>query len=653
MDQLRAIRHLLLAEIRTTADRLEASGATTKARRLHAFADDLHFRPLANASGAEAALRVSAKSDPGAALVLPREDFQLYKRNSGEFSPTDVDLACEQNHRAIQNATRVLLATSRDVGDLLDDVKQHRQLPLLNKVTGDSVLVGHSAISWALLGLMVATFCVSLWQGTRQFNFFDSTYLLENIHRIRQGDVPYRDFSLVLPPIHYYFQLAIHSVAGDRVFGLLFVSCIMQSLLPMLCFMTCRMINPDRLMNLFCAAISASGGITLVGFPLYDTDAGFFFVCGVMSLLLWERNTNYPFWLGMVSGSFFALVALTKYNMGLPVLLGLCIVLSIAKFLYPRMPLSRTLVIPCSAATLIGLVLGTFAIHGAFDDLVQQTWVLPSQKRLDFWPNLLAAVPWPIDFHTPWSIHGWIWRFVLMIGCVLPFVGWLTGTHRHPLAFLTPILCVAIILGAFQSQQLGSLYGVYPALAIIICGIHRAFSPLFPRFSRILLIAISLTLLLTSWHMIAANRRLNFLAFPTKDVVPIDLPHLSGMNASRHQQDRFNQMIDTSESMIPPSDTVYFFPGDGPFYYVTGRRCPVRNYQAWPDTGFDESATILELSAKRVDWLIVEKRWNSLKHKPPALDGNLRLSAWMSKEYERVHHANGYSFLRRHHNEYD
>src|SRR5271154_3333580 len=55
------------------------------------------------------------------------------------------------------------------------------------------------------LGLVVsALVCLNVfmayWRGTHMFNFSDSGYLLENLHRIYDGQVPYRDFFLSLPP---------------------------------------------------------------------------------------------------------------------------------------------------------------------------------------------------------------------------------------------------------------------------------------------------------------------------------------------------------------------------------------------------------------------------------------------------------------------
>src|SRR5271154_5788737 len=72
----------------------------------------------------------------------------------------------------------------------------------------------------AVLLLTGLNFFLAYWRGTHSFNFSDSGYLLENLHRMRDGLVPYRDFFLSLPPAHHYACAAVWWLFGDQAYFL-------------------------------------------------------------------------------------------------------------------------------------------------------------------------------------------------------------------------------------------------------------------------------------------------------------------------------------------------------------------------------------------------------------------------------------------------
>ncbi|HET7439848.1 MAG TPA: hypothetical protein VFJ47_00990, partial [Terriglobales bacterium] len=62
--------------------------------------------------------------------------------------------------------------------------------------------------------LFLATAAVSVWQNSRLAVLFDLTFVLENAYRISLGQVPYRDFPFVYPPLTFLIQASVTKLGG-------------------------------------------------------------------------------------------------------------------------------------------------------------------------------------------------------------------------------------------------------------------------------------------------------------------------------------------------------------------------------------------------------------------------------------------------------
>jgi len=69
----------------------------------------------------------------------------------------------------------------------------------------------------AAVSLFAATACVVLWQNAHVAILWDTSYLLDSAARIAAGQMPYRDFPFVHPPLTFLVQAAIIRFTG-RVF---------------------------------------------------------------------------------------------------------------------------------------------------------------------------------------------------------------------------------------------------------------------------------------------------------------------------------------------------------------------------------------------------------------------------------------------------
>src|SRR5258705_6397844 len=62
--------------------------------------------------------------------------------------------------------------------------------------------------------LFAATAAVVAWQNSKLGVLWDLSFELENAYRIALGQVPYRDFPLVYPPLTYAVQAALIKLTG-------------------------------------------------------------------------------------------------------------------------------------------------------------------------------------------------------------------------------------------------------------------------------------------------------------------------------------------------------------------------------------------------------------------------------------------------------
>ena len=66
------------------------------------------------------------------------------------------------------------------------------------------------------------------WQWIDNLAIFDLNYFVANSNRISMGEIPYKDFILVLPPTTYLIQASIFKVFGNNIFSIIIPSIIMN-----------------------------------------------------------------------------------------------------------------------------------------------------------------------------------------------------------------------------------------------------------------------------------------------------------------------------------------------------------------------------------------------------------------------------------------
>ena len=214
---------------------------------------------------------------------------------------------------------------------------------------------------------------------------------------------------------------------------------------------------------------------------------------------------------------------------------------------------------------------------------------------------------------------------------------------RPTLLTLLPVILLKTIHGAFLSQQLwGSTYALWPLLILLLVLILRE-AP-FDRLATPLTLTITATFLVCGTLYALSRDRLsyNHLDGP---VAHATLPSLRGMATPGPYLPNFEQLIRTTNTLIPPGDGIVLLPGQEPFYLTTGRtpRFPVLLLD--PATNpYSPIQFRDEARHRNIQWLIVNTNLQLMADPIPNLPDYIRT---LQPDFTLVRTLPGYAIYHR------
>lgn len=255
----------------------------------------------------------------------------------------------------------------------------HRVQSIINSI--DNKKKNLTGISLALLAIAAAL--INLWQSYRGVPLIDYAYQADAAYRIYQGEMPYRDFFLVLPPGIYYYMALIMSLSGGynhlaQVFGTMLVS----ALTIMVSFGVIREITGSPSISLICTFPLILSGHAIYAFPNYDIAVCLFIMLTLLTGYFAQSSQKDSRVLGLISGITAAITALIKQNIGLPFILlwlgGLFFVFLISG---KRRDMSFAIWSSIGVVMVIGAFLAWLAGSGALSSYFLQVFEFPSRVR--------------------------------------------------------------------------------------------------------------------------------------------------------------------------------------------------------------------------------------------------------------------------------
>ena len=183
----------------------------------------------------------------------------------------------------------------------------------------------------AAAGLFFATAAVVLWQNAHVAVLWDASYTLDSAMRIALGQMPYRDFPFVHPPLTFLIQAAIIRLTGRVFFHHVLYAAVMGGLGTVLAWRIVLRMLLQHVRFAFTIALLLAAPLTFLGvysilpFPFYDCDCALAILAAVWCLERLDSadaNSGGTRWRGFTAGGAICLPLFVKQNMGLPFLLA-------------------------------------------------------------------------------------------------------------------------------------------------------------------------------------------------------------------------------------------------------------------------------------------------------------------------------------------
>jgi uncharacterized membrane protein YeaQ/YmgE (transglycosylase-associated protein family) len=261
-------------------------------------------------------------------------------------------------------------------------------------------------------GLFAATACVVLWQNAHVAILWDTSYVLDSAARIAAGQMPYRDFPFVHPPLTFLVQAAIIRFTG-RVFfhNVIYVALVggLGTVITWRLALAALRVNLDgasprgrnaawMIALLVAAPLIFLGIYSIIPIPEYDGDCAFWILVALW--LLQRADAKRSVASGLIAGAGACVPLFFKQNMGLPFLLAvigavllLLVVGRVRRGQDPDDLPEAGVLVAILAGVCATLVSAAIALHWTVGirNYVHWTIDFAGQRRLPGWGDMLAV----------------------------------------------------------------------------------------------------------------------------------------------------------------------------------------------------------------------------------------------------------------------
>jgi acyl dehydratase len=546
--------------------------------------------------------------------------------------------------------------------------------------------------------LFAATAGVVLWQNSRLTVLWDLSYILDSSWRMALGQMPYRDFPFVHPPVTFLIQAAIMRVTGRVFFHHVLYAAVVGGLGTVVAWRAALEMLRGRVPYAWATAAMLAAPLVALGVygifptPFYDCDCAFAVLVAVWLL----QRVNRGVWWGFGAGIAIVVPLFVKQNIGLPFLVvtttGVA-VLFIARgarrgsFLTPGLTLLAILAGAWFAVAAAGLVLDTTAGIGNY---IEWTMRFPAQRRI---PSMADMVAIYTDESLSWTLACVLvglamWRFLavrwarlLGLACVVaPFLWPLAMVLRTddgddrassllavwPLVLiaaavafvwelrrglelerLMPVFLLAAINGAFLSKQVwGSTYAIWPLLILLIAWMIGALASAEARWlAPVFAGMVGVSLLVCGGLYVRSEERLSYARVMDGPLMHSTLPELRGMAVQGPYLPNFEELLAFAAANIPRGDGLVIIDGEDPFYFATGRtpQFPVLLFDPTTQPYSPQRLREIEV-AREIRWVVVKRELQIVED--PAPDKAATISA-LTEGFELERKLAGYDVWRR------
>ncbi|MFY9224432.1 MAG: hypothetical protein WAQ98_17295 [Blastocatellia bacterium] len=580
-------------------------------------------------------------------LTVDKKEFSFYQR---------ADINKTENTQKLYQIGEDLAATNNEKKAREILVKFFLKANLPNNFFGETAketkpTTKFDWLAWGAVFLIAIAASILTWyQGTKTFNLIDNTYTLEIAWRILQGEIPYKDFTLVVMPGVYLKQALLMKLFGSQAIVGLWWTMFAMALTVLLIHLILKLIDTPRWMAVGLCLIVLGGGHIVRPYIWYDVDT--LLLCFVSySLLLWSEKkyslNKGIFFIGLLA----FLPVIFKQNLGIAHLVIVSSIIYVQWVIFPnRFSWSKAILFHLGIFAGIAILMLPFLYLGAAKELIHNTFFLAAELRVGY--NVLEFISFfkPIPPSYYYSnvennpnldlIPFFMGSFLLWGSSFLVLLFWFVGTHRKISYLLMPIWILGISLAGVYTVGTGSVPALVP-LVVILIALFWGFVKHFPALSKsgfylFLIFPFFLSYLAISYAL--SGRQMFFYKNAFVSPTSFKSERLKGMYSSPDVVESLDAIVSFVNN-LPTEDTVALIPTEDPIYFLTNRKSPLNLVQRFRQTGGDpDTKYVFELERVKPTW-IINKLSPQFNLWPPLTQLEFD---WLKANYQALPSTNGY-----------
>lgn len=492
---------------------------------------------------------------------------------------------------------------------------------------------------------IIVFFSISIiyWQNGRILPLIDYSYQIENAYRILVGQIPYKDFFLVLPPGTYLYMALIMKIFGfSNIFQTIFLM-ISSIIIVFTTYFILKCISKKQPINKFLLLPLIVSGYSIYPFASYDISATLFMLLGwTMIWYIYKKNNNLTIYL--LTGLIISIPSFFKQNTGLIYSLFSFILIFYEAYSSKENKWKKILFLTTGIAVPYLIFSIYLSLNHSFQDFIFQIFVFPSRIRspiisfkkilIDFFEKinfihyisffliyiicmskkiinknkeiliililLISTILFPILYSFWISIYknskeflyifSYVSKYYLSIWYLIisiltfyilkNFFSKNINIRNKIFYIIFSIEIIIICLSSFLSQGIdGSTYGIYPLFIIMLSLILKELKLNFKNINWNRYI-LYFSILITINLSVSVIYNIRLSYFSKSGtIIKASIPEMKGLSTPGPWIKEMENMIDYVKYNIPSNETIISVPGEDPFYFLLKRKPVISFFQ--------------------------------------------------------------------------
>ncbi len=453
--------------------------------------------------------------------------------------------------------------------------------------------------------LAIFSFLLPYLFGGRGLVYHDQSIIIDGAWRIWNGQIPYRDFSVIHGPLIFYLQVLAFKVFGLWVFSAVIQAAVLNAVATLLTYWGVkRFLQMDEFWAIGAALLTAYWFFTPLSWPWFETVG---YLCFLIScLLIWSGRSSTIF----LAGVFIGLALLSKANMALAVLLVCPAVLYL--LLQPGNKKRGSFWFLAGALSLLMswffYLVVTGSLGGAWVDLFVRASRINRFDRITALPLMM--------------VENSLTLFVFIAGCCFWIEKDWQKKRANGLAALLGIFQIVVGLFSAAAATENNIVFIGWMWVLLVRGLPWQ-DLLSMKKQKVVFTALLAVFMIfghqTGYYRVCWQYGFGSIASSAKKLVPLSHPRLKNILVQLPYGSELKELLDWCEQEVKKEDRIFVIPAINLLYFVLDKVPPhpyvilAPDFSLYRDLG-DEDRLIASLEKSKPQWIILEKHEQVLGH---------------------------------------